>query len=366
MIPHKQHPRGSVLVFTLLILAILLSTALSAAGIVVLGKNSSRATEKSALAFQIADGAAENVLKRIYKDTDSTLNDLADGLYADTEQGGNGPRCQNGAVTGVLPSASSGAYTVTFYDSNDDPLECSGTGYATYNEWRAKLAKIVSSGTYGSATRAIDIAIEPPACIEATVDDVDGNTYDTIAIGNQCWMKQNMRVGTRINSSTAQTNNSPMEIIEKYCYSDNNGNCTAPHPNEPDGGLYLWDEAMQYGSSEGAQGICPTGWHIPTDNDWYTLENFLDPAINDPNAMGPRGVTAGTQLMPGGASGFEMNLAGFWRGAFVMGGTIGMAWSSSEFDASAAYIRQVDLSRSDINRSSGNKTHSLSVRCIKD
>jgi uncharacterized protein (TIGR02145 family) len=319
-----------VLVFTLLILAVILSTTLSAAGIVVLGKNSSRATEKSALAFQIADGAAENVLKRIYKDTDDTLNDLANGLYHDPEQGGNGPRCSSGTVTGVLPSASSGTYAVTFLDSSDDPLECSGTGYATYSEWRTKLAKIVSSGVYGGATRAIDIAIVAPTCTDATVDDDDGNTYDTVAIGNQCWMKQNMRVGTRINSSTAQTNNSPVEIIEKYCYSDNNGNCTAPHPNEPDGGLYLWDEAMQYVATEGTQGICPTGWHIPTDNDWYTLENFLDPAINDPNAGGFRGTTAGTQMKPGGTSGLEMNLTGYRNsGNFGSRDVDGYWWSST-------------------------------------
>lgn len=365
----KQQPkklRGSVLVFTLLVLAVLLSTALSAAGIVVLGKNSSRATEKSALAFQIADGAAENVLKRIYKDTDSTLNDLADGLYADTEQGGNGPRCQNGAVTGVLPSASSGAYTVTFYDSNDDPLECSGTGYATYNEWRTKLVKIISSGVYGGATRAIDIAIVAPACSDATVDDADGNTYDTVAIGNQCWMKQNMDVGTRIGSSTAQTDNS---VIEKYCYSDNNGNCTAAHPNEPDGGLYIWDEAMQYVTTEGAQGICPTGWHIPTDSDWYDLESHLDPTINDPNLSGFRGTSAGTQMKPGGTSGLEMNLTGY-RNSGNFGGrdTFGYWWSSS-LDSNGNNLHRA---LQDVEAGSYRGTMTVTpliqahIRCVKD
>ncbi len=310
MISKPTHLRGSVLVFTLLILAVILSTALSAAGIVVLGKNSSRATEKSALAFQIADGAAENVLKRIYKDTDDTLETLANGLYAEGGQGR--PTCDNGTVRGVLPNASSGTYAVTFLDYNDDPLECSGTGYATYNEWRRKLAKIISSGSYGSATRAIDIAIESMACTDSTVDDADGNTYDTISIAGQCWMRENIRVGTRIDStSTPQTDNG---TIEKYCYDDDPQECTAAQASGySNGGLYTWDEAMQYVTTEGAQGICPTGWHIPTDGEWYTMEHYVDQTVNDPNQTGQIGTTIGTRLRYGGSSGFEASYPGVWH-----------------------------------------------------
>lgn len=365
MILHKQHPRGSVLVFTLLILAILLSTALSAAGIVVLGKNSSRATEKSALAFQIADGAAENVLKRIYKNNDATLGTLARNLYADGGQ--TAPACDNGTVTGSLPQSSSGTYAVTFLDNTGVPLQCSGTGYDTYNEWRTKLSKIVSSGAYGSATRAIDIAIEPPACDVATVDDTDGNTYDTVAVGNQCWMKQNMRVGNRINSGTNQTNNS---VIEKYCYNDNNTDCTAMHPNEPDGGLYTWDEAMQYVSTEGAQGICPTGWHIPSVSEWDTLNLFLDPTTSlPPDASGWHGTTIGTALKPGGTSGLEMNLAGnFNSGSFSSKNLAVLMWTSTANGATAAHYQAVDSTHVGISPGTASRSFLFAtpVRCIQD
>jgi len=57
--------------------------------------------------------------------------------------------------------------------------------------------------------------------------------------------------------------------IEKYCYGDDEANCTT------DGGFYQWDEAMQYTETEGTQGICPADWHIPTDAEQNTLDQYL-------------------------------------------------------------------------------------------
>jgi len=81
-----------------------------------------------------------------------------------------------------------------------------------------------------------------------------GETYQTILIGSQCWFQENLNVGTRINGSSNQTDNGE---IEKYCYNNLDANCVTY------GGLYQWDEAMQYVTTAGTQGICPDGWHIP-------------------------------------------------------------------------------------------------------
>jgi uncharacterized protein (TIGR02145 family) len=100
-------------------------------------------------------------------------------------------------------------------------------------------------------------------CGTTPVTDVDGNIYNTVLIGDQCWMKENLNTGVRINGSFNATFNG---INEKYCYQDNPSNC------EIYGGLYQWTELMQSGFGDpGIQGICPDGWHIPTIGEWAAL-----------------------------------------------------------------------------------------------
>ncbi|MBK7631804.1 MAG: hypothetical protein IPJ23_14080 [Ignavibacteriales bacterium] len=82
----------------------------------------------------------------------------------------------------------------------------------------------------------------------------EGKTYGTVLIGTQCWMKENLNVGTMIQGNSNQSNNG---VKEKYCYNNDTANCSIY------GGLYQWNEAMQYVTTEGARGICPEGW-IPT------------------------------------------------------------------------------------------------------
>ena len=103
-----------------------------------------------------------------------------------------------------------------------------------------------------------------------------GKTYYTVQIGSQCWLKENLDVGTMIQGSQEQTNNN---ILEKYCYNNDSANCTTY------GGLYQWGELVQYqdGASNSSnptpdfsgnvKGICPSGWHIPTHAEFQTLLN---------------------------------------------------------------------------------------------
>jgi len=89
--------------------------------------------------------------------------------------------------------------------------------------------------------------------------EYEGKTYHTAQIGTQCWLKENLNVGTFISSRILEdaSNNG---IIEKYCYGNLLNNCDVY------GGLYQWGEAMKYSTTEGEQGICPSGWHIT--NTW--------------------------------------------------------------------------------------------------
>jgi uncharacterized protein (TIGR02145 family) len=194
--------------------------------------------------------------------------------------------------------------------------------------------------------------------------DADGNRYGTVKIGNQCWMASNLNVGTRISRATTQTDNA---TIEKWCYNDLDANCdTNNNPNNPDGGLYQWDEMMQYSTTEGAQGICPAGWHIPSDQDFKDLEIFLgmSPAIAD--TTGYRGTDQGAQLRSGGSSGWEGNLSGWvpFTG-FGFRGSVGYVWLSSG-SGPTAWNRIFTSGSDQIARSQISKTTALPVRCVED
>ena len=104
-----------------------------------------------------------------------------------------------------------------------------------------------------------------------------GKDYNTVLISNQCWLKENLDIGTRLNGSANSLDNG---IIEKYCYNNDPANCTTY------GGLYQWEEAMQYVTTEGAKGICPTGWHLPTLAEFTTLNLTVSGDGNSLKAIG--------------------------------------------------------------------------------
>ena len=180
-------------------------------------------------------------------------------------------------------------------------------------------------------------------------------------------MQNNLNVGVRISGAVGsnQANNS---ILEKYCYGDIDANCTSTDPNgKVYGGLYQWDEAMQYVITAGAQGICPAGFHIPTDTEYKTLEmqlGMLSPSETD--ATGWRGThLEGTQLKSGGTSGLNVPLAGYRNagGAFYSLSSDAFLWSSSE-SSTSAWRRYLDSGNATVNRGTSVKGYGFSVRCL--
>lgn len=158
----------------------------------------------------------------------------------------------------------------------------------------------------------------------------NGVIYHTVAIGTQCWLKENLNVGVMIDSASDQNNNS---IIEKYCVGNDTAKCKSQ------GGLYQWNEMMQYVGVKGAQGICPAGWHLPTDKEWFVLENFVDLTINDSSFLGLRGSTAGTILQTGGSSGLNIGCVGInYAHSFLHKNYEGWYWSSTDLYASGCIV----------------------------
>lgn len=180
-------------------------------------------------------------------------------------------------------------------------------------------------------------------------------TYNTIQIGNQCWLKENLNIGTMIELTTNASNNG---TIEKYCYDNNSSNCTTY------GGLYQWNEAMAYSTAIGTKGICPTGWHIPTRAEFQILAATV---INDGNRLKALGQGTGNGVGTN-TSGFSALLSGYrhYDGYFSNLGYYTQFWSSTVYTPEAAYIMYLYSSGSNINYDYPNKLNGLTVRCIKD
>ena len=177
-----------------------------------------------------------------------------------------------------------------------------------------------------------------------------GKTYHTVQIGSQCWLKENLDVGVMVLGTQEQIDNG---VLEKYCYNDDPANCTTY------GGLYQWNEAMQYVTTPGAIGICPTDWHIPTLSEFASLRVTVN---NDGNALKEIGEGTGTNT-----SGFSALMAGLRSssGFFNLGGNVNF-WSSTEDGVTAAGNMWLHYIASVVYANYYGKEYGFSVRCIKD
>ena len=193
-----------------------------------------------------------------------------------------------------------------------------------------------------------------------------GDLYFTIQIGTQCWMRKNLNVGTFVASSTTNSPHSDASnngVIEKYCYGNSAKNC------DKYGALYDWDEMMNYVDSAGTRGICPLGWHIPTDLDFYELEKWIDSKMPRHDTLGWRGFDAGKNLQNGYTSGFDALMGGmrYFDGTFILAGDASYFWTSSETSAYHVLFRNLYNMYSQVYRNEYTvKQSAFSVRCLKN
>ena len=182
-----------------------------------------------------------------------------------------------------------------------------------------------------------------------------GKTYHPVQIGNQYWLKENLDVGTMILGTDTAKNNG---IMEKYCYNNDTANCTLY------GGLYQWNEAMQYDTTPGTRGICPPGWHIPTYDEFQILRTIVGGDGNALKAKG-QGTGAGTGTNTSGFSALFSGERGF-GGVFCCLGYYTFFWSSSDGDALTANHLELAYNTRTIYPFWELKNYGFSVRCIKD
>jgi uncharacterized protein (TIGR02145 family) len=213
-----------------------------------------------------------------------------------------------------------------------------------------------------------------------SVTDIDGNLYNTVQIGNQCWTQSNLTVSKYCNGDNipnltdntlwSQTNTSSTGAWCNYNNDANNGTTY--------GKLYNW-----YAVND-SRGLCPTGWHVPTDSEWNIMVKYLDPnadtaavgwqntnaaiALKSTTGWSSQGAvvtnTSGFSALPGG----DRYPDGSWGAAYYYG----LWWSSSEDGPGSAWYRFLHYIYAEVNRTNNYhllndpKRHGFSVRCLRD
>jgi uncharacterized protein (TIGR02145 family) len=200
------------------------------------------------------------------------------------------------------------------------------------------------------------IVFNPGSTYGTMTDSRDNKTYKTIVIGTQTWMAQNLNYTPTSGSS--------------WCYNDSSQYCDVY------GRFYDWTTAMNGAASSsatpsGVKGICPTGWHLPSDAEWTVLSTYLggdDVAGGKLKETGTTHWYSPNNTSADNSSGFSGLPAGnrYVDGSFYLRGNNVNFWSSTEYDASGAYDRSLYYDSAYLFRDYGSKTDAFSVRCVKD
>jgi uncharacterized protein (TIGR02145 family) len=196
-----------------------------------------------------------------------------------------------------------------------------------------------------------------------TVTDIDGNVYQTVTIGTQVWMKENLKVthyrnGDEIPNVTVNAAWAAL-TTGAYCEYNNDVNNVATY-----GRLYNWYAAAD------SRNIAPTGWHVPTDAEWQTLVDYLGFGTIAGGKMKEAGTTHWT--IPNTGATNESGFTALPGGYRISNGTYGSMstntayWSSTESNSLFAWYRRLDYSNTGIYRYDNNKVYGFSVRCVKD
>lgn len=211
----------------------------------------------------------------------------------------------------------------------------------------------------------------------STVTDIDGNVYNVVTIGSQCWMKENLK--------TTKYKNGEVMLSPAGDWSNLTTGAWAYYKDSSQynniyGKLYNW-----YAVTD-PRGVCPIGWHVPTDSEWNQLVKYLDPNTDTSSSSGIQSPIAGGlmkdlgDLQSGTGLWFAPNtgainsseftgLPGGYRnfnGSYYLIGTNGFWWSSSEFNTDFARSRNLYYDVAGVGRAGNNKRYGFSVRCVKD
>lgn len=250
------------------------------------------------------------------------------------------------------------------------------------------LATYTSGETFNNNATCAAKPISAQGCGGVTqVTASSGRVHSTVNINGQCWLTTNLITTPSVYNNyttTSWTNTSPGDQGYFGYYhdvtTDGTAGWKATEPAANEGRLYQWCGAMDATISERSRGICPAGWHVPSDCEWMYLEHGQGMSITEQNVNNAwRANTADNQGTPGyklrsqgtgqtNASGFSGLLAAYrnTNGTFLSRTSYGYWWSSSATGASTAISRDLNTGFRGVSRYSLNKAFGFSVRCLKD
>jgi len=210
--------------------------------------------------------------------------------------------------------------------------------------------------------------------LNGIVEDIDGNKYPTIRIGNQIWMAKDLEV-------THYPNGDPVPNViynddwnslgdndyeDAYCFYNNYNNIDY-------GALYTYAAAIGDNwvrDNKDGQGICPDGWHLPTNDDWSSLVNYLGGSDGASGKMKEMGTihwispnegadnSSGYTALPDGSRKYD--------GVFSLLGEFYFVWSATNYDSNNAYFCSLNYNNDNFFLKRNYKSYGHSVRCIKD
>jgi len=369
--------KGSILAYALIILTMMAVISVAMTTTTILERKSSSATDSSTQAYQTADTGAQLGIKLINSVTapDATLDDAFTGVYScDDDDGYAKVKVDDDVIAGS-------SYELTFFDEDGNQSDTCDT---SLNE----IGLIKSVGTYKNTVRAVEVSVLRDPCGGLT-EFVDRRgdeemVYPVVAIGDRCWFAENLRTkkfpdGSDITSGVYECN-------------------SAQYPDECDSPFgHYYDAKVAIEGLDGSlpafrnqclakiQGICPSGWHIPSgrgdcpNEDFVLLQknysaqelkssDYWESPYNDgTNESGFNAVPAGRFEMTfyfGNIANLIGKLAGFLSSAhysLVTDHVIGDNWSNELRSWSLGYF-----GGDPFNISPTSYYHGISVRCVKD
>jgi len=235
-------------------------------------------------------------------------------------------------------------------------------------------------GQYNVNTEVDSVIFYKPTIEETTsgtfIDSRDGNEYNWVQIGDQVWMAENLAYLPSVNMVADGSEDAAGSYYYVYGYDGTNvADAKATDNYATYGVLYNWTAAMDGEASSttnpsGIQGVCPAGWHLPSDAEWAGLTNYLGGTSVAGGKLKETGTThwaspntgatneTGFTALPGGRR--------YGDGSFSNVGGNGFWWSATEYGASSPWGRYMGISYSGVLRSYDYKVVGLSVRCVRD